>query len=97
MANEELGGVESRQNLSGSDYGERRSSEIEDEEAINESEVERQVEEFRRKMETLSKESTGVKRKMKPNISNEWLRELRLRLKSSSTTTENSMERQERQ
>lgn len=41
MTNEELGGTESRQNLSSSDYGERRSSEINEEEAIIESEVER--------------------------------------------------------
>ena len=59
---------------------------------MNESDVERQVEEFRRKLESLSKESTGVKRKMKPNISNDWLKELRQRLKSISTG-ENSIER----
>lgn len=44
---------------------------------MNESDVERQVEEFRRKLENLSKESTAVKRKMKPNITSDWLRELR--------------------
>jgi hypothetical protein len=67
--------------------------EAEIEEHIEECDVERQVEEFRRKLESLSKESTGVKRKMKPNISNDWLRELRQRLKGTSTT-DNSIERQ---
>ena len=59
---------------------------------MNESEVERQIEEFRRKLEVMSRESTDVKKKMKPNISNVWLSELRLRLNSISTN-ENSMER----
>ena len=55
-------------------------------------EIERQVEEFRRKLEVMSRESNEVKKKMKPNISNVWLSELRLRLNSISTN-ENSMER----
>ena len=63
-----------------------------EEEEMNESEVERQIEEFRRKLEVMSRESTDVKKKMKPNISSVWLSELRLRLNSISTN-ENSIER----
>lgn len=49
--------------------------ESQDEELLDESDVERQVEEFRKKLESL--ESTEVKKKMKPNISSDWLKELR--------------------
>jgi hypothetical protein len=59
-------------------------------EELDESDVERQVEEFRKKLESL--ESTEVKKKMKPNISNDWIKELRQRLNSISTT-DNSIER----
>jgi hypothetical protein len=44
-------------------------------EELNEIDVERQIEEFRKKLESL--ESTEVKKKMKPNISIDWLKELR--------------------
>jgi hypothetical protein len=61
-----------------------------------EQEVEQQIEDFRRRMEKHTKESTLLKHKMKPNITNDWLRELRLRLKSTATTpSETSMERQQ--
>lgn len=62
------------------------------EEEIDDQEIERQIEEFRKKLEVASKESTEVKKKMKPNISSVWLSELRLRLNSISTN-ENSIER----
>ena len=52
--------------------------------------MERQVEEFRKKLESL--ESTEFKKKIKPNISIDWLKELRKRLNSISTS-ENSVER----
>ena len=45
-----------------------------DQEELKEEDVERQVEEFRRKMESLT---TAASFKMKPNISSEWLRDLR--------------------
>ena len=59
---------------------------------MNDAEVERQIEEFRKKLEVMSRESTDVKKKMKPNISSVWLSELRQRLNSISTN-ENSIER----
>lgn len=42
----------------------------------SEIEVETQIEEFRKKLEGFS----GIKKKIKPNISNEWLSELQRRL-----------------
>lgn len=60
------------------------------EENMNESDIERQVEEFRKKLERVN--NTESKKKIKPNISNDWLKELRRRLNSVSTE-ENSVER----
>lgn len=48
------------------------------------------MEEFRKRLERLT--NTEGKNKIKPNISNDWLKELRRRLNSVSTD-ENSVER----
>lgn len=80
---------EHRQNVYSSEYIEADSDEGE----LNEAEIERQIEEFRHRLERLCLESTGVKRKMKPNVSSDWLKGLRQRLKSSPTET-SSIERE---
>ena len=59
-------------------------------ENMNESDFEKQVEEFRKKLERVN--NTEGKKKIKPNITNDWLKELRKRLNSVSTE-ENSVER----
>eukprot|EP00347_Sterkiella_histriomuscorum_P000882 403374161 len=63
----------------------------------NELEVEMQVEEFRRRLEVSFKESLGgtLKRKLKPNITSDWIVSLRQRLKSGSTQENSSNERYE--
>lgn len=60
---------------------------------LSEQDVEEEVELFRLKLEKLYKEGSKYKRKMKPNISMDWIKELRKRLQSLSTT-ENSVERE---
>ena len=57
---------------------------------MNDSDIERQVEEFRKKLERVN--NTEGKQKIKPNITTDWLKELRRRLNSVSTE-ENSVER----
>ena len=58
--------------------------------SLNESDI---VEEFRQKLERVNN-TDSKRKKMKPNISNDWLKELRKRLNSISTN-ENSIERLE--
>lgn len=46
---------------------------------LNDSEIEKQVEEFRRKLESVM---AGVGKKLKPNVSNDWIEGLKKRLES---------------
>lgn len=67
----------------------------------NEQEVERQVEEFRKRLESCFKDSAvgggaQTKRKIKPNITADWIVSLRQRLKSGSTQENSSNERYEK-
>ncbi|CDW90482.1 UNKNOWN [Stylonychia lemnae] len=62
---------------------------------LSEQEVEKQIEEFRLRLESQIKNHQG-KRKMKPNISIDWITSLRQRLKSGSTQENSSNERVEK-
>lgn len=63
----------------------------------NEQEVDKLVEEFRQRLESCFKNQTNPpKRKMKPNISVDWITQLRQRLKSGSTQENSSNERYEK-
>jgi hypothetical protein len=46
---------------------------------LNDSEIEQQVEEFKRKLES---SIAGVGQKLKPNVSNDWIEGLKKRLKT---------------
>ena len=69
----------------------------EEEVEANEQEVDQLVEEFRQRLESCFKNQTNPpKRKMKPNISVDWITQLRQRLKSGSTQENSSNERYEK-
>lgn len=79
------------------EYGsEIEENEREDQEE-SETEADKQVEEFKLKLEKIWELSNGKKRKMKPNISTDWISKLKESLKSGSTTECSSNERVEKQ
>lgn len=55
-----------------------------EEEQINEKEFEKYIEEFKSMLECNYKFSSATKNKIKPNISLDWLMDLKLRLKRNS-------------
>lgn len=65
---------------------------------MNDLEIEKQIEDFRLRLENSlsSMKLSGLKRKMKPNVSIDWITSLRQRLKSGSTQENSSNERNEK-